>query len=207
MTRRYSPTVAFAFVLLTLLLEVALYGYWKLALQPRLEYEAAQQAQVLAQSQATLLAGALSQADADARARALAEVVDQLLLLRNPARDQAYFVDLGLELDYDSIGAPPGSLDRALTLDLSGHHGVAVEIYHPASGELLGLAHFLVDREFSATLINDVRGQLLTQGVLFALLLAVLGSLLVGILGILERNNERRHAAERALAAQQEGNE
>jgi two-component system sensor histidine kinase/response regulator len=204
MTRRYSTTVALAFVVLTLLLEAALYGYWRLALQPRLEYEAAQQAQVLAQSQATALASALSQSDAAARARDLAQVVDQLLLLRNPARDAAFFVDLGLELDYDSIDAAAGSLDRALSHDESAHHSVDVEIYHRDSGELLGLAHFLVDREFSAGLIADIRGQLLTQGVLFAALLALLGGLLVGILGILERNNERRYAAERALAAQQE---
>ena len=204
MIRRYSTTVAGAFVLLTLILEAALFGYWRLALQPRLEYEAAQQAQVLAQSQAGALASALSQADAATRARELAEAIDQLLLLRNPARDTAFFVDLGLEIDYDSVAAEPGSLDRALTQDESKHHSVDVEIYHRDSDELLGLAHFLVDRQFASGLISDIRGQLLTQGVLFAVLLAVLGGLLVGILGILERNNERRYAAERALAAQQE---
>ena len=35
MIRRYSTTVAGAFVLLTLILEAALFGYWRLALQPR----------------------------------------------------------------------------------------------------------------------------------------------------------------------------
>ena len=204
MTRRSSTTVAMAFVLLTLMLEAALFGYWKLGLQPRLEYEAAQQAQVLAQSQAAALASALSQADAAARRRDLSQAIDQLLLLRNPARDAAFFVDLGLELDYDSVDAAPGSLDRALTQDPARHHSVDVEIYHRDSGELLGLAHFLVDGDFAAGLIGDIRNQLLSQGVLFAALLAVLGGLLVRILGTLERNTERRHAAERALAAQQE---
>lgn len=114
MNRRYSTIVALVFALLTLMLEAALFGYWTLALHPRLEREAAQQAQVLAQSQATALASALSRADAEARSRELGAVIDQLLLLHNPERDTPFFADLGLELDYDTVDAPQGSLDRAL---------------------------------------------------------------------------------------------
>ena len=202
MTRRYSTVVALVFLLLTLMLEAALYGYWTLALHPRLEREAAQQAQVLAQSQAAALAGAL--ADEDARKRELGAVIDQLLLLRNPERDAPFFADIGIELDYDTVGAPPGSLDRALQQDESRHHSVDVEIYDRDSGELLGIAHFLVDRQFAAGLIQDVRGQLLAQGLLLAAMAAVIGVLLVASLAARERSSERRLAAERALAAERE---
>ena len=204
MNRRYSTIVALVFALLTLMLEAALFGYWTLALHPRLEREAAQQAQVLAQSQATALASALSRADAEARSRELGAVIDQLLLLHNPERDTPFFADLGLELDYDTVDAPQGSLDRALQKDESRHHSVDVEIYDRDSDELLGIAHFLVDRQFAAGLIDDVRAQLLVQGLLLAGMALVVGALLVGTLVSLERSSERQRAAERALAAERE---
>ncbi len=204
MTRRYSTIVALVFALLTLMLEAALFGYWTLALHPRLEREAAQQAQVLAQSQAAALASALSRDDGDSRRRELAAVIDQLLLLRNPERDTPFFADIGLELDYDTVDAPPGNLDRALQKDESRHHSVDVEIYDRDSDELLGIAHFLVDRQFAAGLIGDVRAQLLVQGLLLAGMALVVGGLLVGTLVSLERSSERQRAAERALAAERE---
>ena len=204
MTRRYSTVVALVFLLLTLMLEAALFGYWTLALHPRLEHEAAQQAQVLAQSQAAALAGALAREGDEARRRELGAVIDQLLLLRNPERDAPFFADIGIELDYDTVDAPPGSLDRRLQQDESRHHSVDVEIYDRDSGELLGIAHFLVDRQFAAGLIQDVRGQLLAQGLLLAAMAAVIGLLLVASLAARERSSERRQAAERALAAERE---
>jgi len=203
-TTRYSTLVATAFLLLTLVLEAGLALYWKLILLPRLHDEANQQAQVLAQSQAALLTSALSVEGTEERARQLTAGIDQLLLLRNPRRDAPFFVDLGLELDYDVVAAEPGSLDRPASAATAGHHPVEVDLYHRDSGELLGIARFLVDGDFFASLRSDLSDQLLAQGVFLALLLLLPGAVLVATLGKLERNSERRRAAERALAAQEQ---
>ena len=55
-------------------------------------------------------------------------------------------------------------------------HGVDVEIYDRDSDELLGIAHFLVDRQFAAGLIGDVRTQLIAQGLLLAGMALVVGA-------------------------------
>ena len=203
MIRRYSTMVGLALLLLTLILELALAANWIWMVQPRLDAEARQQAQVLAQSQAISLATALSADSPGARSRQLNEVLDQLLLLQSPEREAPFFVDVALELDYDAVDAPAGSLDRRLQTAVGANYLVETELYGRQSGELLGLAQFLVDAEFFSRFSRDIRSQLLAQGVFVAALMLLLGGLLVTLLGTLERNNARRQAAERALAARE----
>jgi two-component system sensor histidine kinase/response regulator len=200
-SRRLWPAVAVTFAALLFIFESALLVYWNGVLEPRLRHEAGQQAQILAQSQSTLLAQALA-GDAAERAARLDQALDELLLLRDPQTDTAYFAGIGIELDYGAIDAEEGSLDRARDPVPPDSIDVDVEIYSAESSELLGIAHVAVDAQFFARLRADVRRQLYFQGAFVALVLSALGGVLVWLVGKLEEQRERSRAAERALAEQ-----
>ncbi|MBL8300289.1 MAG: response regulator [Rhodanobacteraceae bacterium] len=198
--RRIPVAIALAFVMLALILESALVIYWNMLLKPRLQQAAAEQAQVLAQSQAVLLSDALSRGDAADRSRRLGEALDQLLLLRDGRSNEPFFVGIGLELDYDVTGAPPGSLDRQIDGVGADAFRADVALYHSDTAELLGVAHFAVGPALFQAFTADVRQQLYAQGAFIALLLAGLGTALVWVASMLERQRERSRRVELALA-------
>ncbi len=198
--RRIPVLVAAAFVLLAVLIEGALAIYWRLLLEPRLAREANQQAQVLAQSQAPVLVDALTTAT-DERPRRLGAALDLLLLQRDPD-GAAFFEGVGLELDYDALHAPKGSLEHPLENADSESYRIDVALYDPASAELLGVAHFAVSPSFFRRFGADVRRQLVFQGVFIAAVIALLGALLVRLTAKLDLQRERARQAERALAEQ-----
>lgn len=201
MKSRASVLVLLSFALLAIILEAALAWYWQVLLEPRLRSEAESQAQVLAQAQASGIAQALSLDDPIERDLQLDEVIDGLLLLRDPRRDDPYFQSLGLTLDYEHMEAAPGSLDRrAGEEDLSGF-AVQVELYHPYTSALIGVADFRVSDGFYRAFSDDVRRQLYGQGLFIAGLLALLGGTLAWLLRVLEQQHNARLAAEQALAA------
>jgi two-component system, sensor histidine kinase and response regulator len=200
MRARAPILVLLAFALLALIMEGALAMYWHSLLQPRLYREAASQAQVVAQAQAASMAQALSAPPAE-RARRIDDVIDGLLLLRDPERGDAYFDAISLSLDYSQIDAPDGSLDRRAGEHQPGSFSAEVELYDPSSSALIGAAEFSVGSGFFDAFSADVRRQLYGQGLFVAVLLALLGGALAYLLAQLERQHNARLAAERALAA------
>ncbi|GMV29283.1 MAG: hypothetical protein AMXMBFR59_14080 [Rhodanobacteraceae bacterium] len=199
-TRRMPVVIGLAFVVLMVILESALVIYWNVLLQPRLQQAAAEQAQVLAQSQSALLSDALSRGDATERSRRLGEALDELLLLRDGQSNEPFFVGIGLQLDYDAADAPRGSLDRHIGQAPADAFRAEVALYHPDTAELLGVADFAVSPALFRAFSADVRRQLYAQGVFVAVLLAGLGAALAWVAGMLERQRERSRQAERALA-------
>jgi hypothetical protein len=200
--RHTSLVVTVAFALLGVIFEAALAVYWSALLEPRLRRDAEQHAQVLAQSQAAALAQALSHAQGGERETRLRNELDQMLLLRDPRSDKPFFAGIGLELDYDTLGAAPGSLDRSLEHVAEDAFRVDAALYSSAS-ELLGVAHFAVSADFYSDFSRDVRGQLYAQGAFVALVLALLWGVLVSLLGKLESQRERSRLAEQALIEQE----
>lgn len=194
MNARTPWLIGLAFLFLAIVLEVGLTWYWSSVLQPRLQHEARQQAQILAQAQVPALLAALRQPDATQRQVHLEAAIDELLLLRDPDRNAPFFEAIGLELDHASIGAPDGSLDRPL----GSHHEAAivvpVEIFDDQSLELLGLAQLAVSSSFMRTLADDLRRQLIAQGLFVLALLLVLGGTVMTILWLLD--GQQRRAAQ-----------
>jgi two-component system sensor histidine kinase/response regulator len=202
--RRIPTLVTVAFALLAVIFEIALAVYWNVLLEPRLHRDAAQHAQVLAQSQTVALADALSHASGSEREARLRAALDQLLLLRDAQSSTPFFAGVGLELDYDALGAAKGSLDRALERIPDNAFRIDTEIYHSDTMELLGVAHFAVNASFYTDFSRDVRRQLYLQGSFVALVLALLWGVLISLLGKLERQRERGRLAEQALAAHEQ---
>jgi signal transduction histidine kinase/CheY-like chemotaxis protein len=199
MMRRIPFLVSVVFAVLAVIFEIALAVYWNALLEPRLRSNAEQHAQVLAQSQTAALADALSHATGAERDARLRASLDQMLLLRDAPSKTPFFAGVGIELDYDAVQAPKGSLDRALTNVPADAFHVDTEIYHSETMELLGLAHFAVNANFYTDFSRDVRRQLYLQGAFIALVLALLWGTLVSLLGKLESQRERSRLAEQAL--------
>jgi signal transduction histidine kinase/DNA-binding response OmpR family regulator len=199
MMRRIPFLVTIAFAALAVIFEIALAVYWYALLEPSLHRNAEQRAQVLAQSQTAALADALSHASGSERDARLRATLDQMLLLQDAASKTPFFSGIGIELDYDAVKAPKGSLDRALNNVPGDAFRVDTEIYHSDTMELLGEAHFAVNASFYTDFSRDVRRQLYLQGAFVALVLALLWGTLASLLGKLERQRERSRLAEQAL--------
>jgi signal transduction histidine kinase/DNA-binding response OmpR family regulator/HPt (histidine-containing phosphotransfer) domain-containing protein len=193
--------VLFSFAMLVLIMESALALYWRELLAPRLLQEAHAQAEVLAQAQAPALARALAIADPATRDLRLEEVLDGILLLRDPVREDPYFQAIQLTLDGDQFASSPGGLIRIVGQERADAFVSEVALFDPASMVLLGAARFHVSAGFHRALAEDLSGQLIGQGVFIAGLLTVLGSALALLLRQLDRQQQARLAAERALAA------
>ncbi len=191
LSSRSPLIVCLAFALLALILELSLYGYWTATLQPRLRYEAEQQAQLLARSQSALLTAALHEEPGPQRSARVTGAIDELLLLRDPDADEPFFEAIGLELDYEVVGGDYGSLDRPMGSARADAIPVSVELYHHDTLELMGLASYAVSSAFMRRLSDDLREQLLIQGVFVAGLLALLGGALAIVMLTLERSRER----------------
>src|SRR6185312_16386527 len=123
-------------------------------------------------SQAAVIGAALSHAHGAEREMRLRNELDQVLLLRDAQSGKAFFTGIGLELDYDALGAAPGSLDHALEA-ANDVFRVDAALYSDAA-ELLGVAHFAVNATFYSDFSRDVRRQLYAQGGFIALVLALL---------------------------------
>ena len=190
MNSRSALVVVLAFTLLAVILEFSLYRYWTSTLQPRLRNEAQQQAQLLAQAQASSLSAVLMAEPGPQRRAQVHSVLDELLLLQDPDTTEAFFESIALELDYEVVGGEFGHLDLAAQPARSDAIAVVVELYHRDTTELMGLASFSVSSAFMRRLSDDLREQLLFQGGFVAALLALLG----GALAVLMLNFERTRA-------------
>lgn len=197
--RRTYIYVGLAFLVLVISLQTLIWLYWDNILEPRLRRGAESQANVLAHSQAVRLADALIEEEADQRLQGLHEAIDEVLLFSGPESDEPLFLGLDLEIDYDVVSAPPGSLNV--------NHGVTqcrncfvseVALYSPFSDELIGIARFRVSDSFFQHLSKDVQKTLFTQSRFVIVLLLIVWGVIVFLI---KEINRSRHLAEIANKA------
>jgi two-component system sensor histidine kinase/response regulator len=209
-TRPRAEAPSRAIVLVTAIfgvLALALAGlvglYWVGVLRPRLRNEAVAQAEILARSQANFIATALRSGSGAERQQAVSSALDELLLLRDPASEAAYFESIALEVDYDAVREEKGSLDIARG-DARGGFPASAAVYDPRSSELLAVARFRVSDRFFEQLSRDVRRELLWVALAVEALLLLLWGTLVVLLGKLERQTQERRRAEQELSQQEQ---
>ncbi|MCP4654308.1 MAG: HAMP domain-containing histidine kinase [bacterium] len=160
------------FVILAVVVEGLTAAYWLGALQPRLLAEAESGATALAQCQSQALAEALSPIGGDLRRDQVIHAMDGMLLLVNPNTGSPFILGVELELDYDVVPAPEGTLDLARGEIEPGYSFVTeIPLYSPTTRELLGIARFHCSGEFFNFLRDDVRRKLfLGSGAILVLL-------------------------------------
>lgn len=184
------------FVLLALLIELTLFAYWRYSLQPRLQSEAQAQISLLAQSQAPLLASALAAPPAQLRAQVQA-ALDQLLLLKGPSGG-ALIEGVSLEVDTEALGMEAETLAGLNQLARDGAANASdVALYHPETGELIGIAKLWVSNAFYERFVRDVQRQMLLQALLLALCLSLLWA---GFSWLIHRHEAQRQRDAEALA-------
>ncbi len=170
----YHGRITLVFVLLAAVLEGALVSYWLFALEPRLRSEASAYSQALSTAQAQIIAFEIADEHGQRRADNLSLAMDKILLFRVPQSEKPFTKKIRLELDYDVIKAPPGSLDMSFGEKTpSNCVNVPIALFSPTTRELLGIAHFSNNLAVIENLESEVRTKLTLASALIIILLIV----------------------------------
>ncbi|MCB1916605.1 MAG: response regulator [Rhodocyclaceae bacterium] len=170
--------------------------YWFAVLAPQLDANARANASALANSQAQIIADALSADDLEATQRRLAGIMDEILIAREPTSGEPMFTALRTEFDYDTVRMPVGSLDiNKVSGSCRDCLDIDVPLYARTSRELLGIAHFRANLLFVRDLKRDVRDKLSIGA---GLLLVVMGGIWWAVANLL-RNIARSERNLRAV--------
>ncbi len=183
------------FVALALLIEITLFAYWRYSLQPRLQSEAQAQISLLAQSQAPLLAQALAAPPTQLRNQMQA-ALDQLLLLKGPS-GKALIEGVSLEVDNEALGIADAALVGLTQQAPTGGNASEVALYHPDTGELIGIAKLWVSNAFYERFVRDVQRQMLLQALMLA---ACLSLLWAGFSWLIQRHEAQRQRDAESLS-------
>jgi two-component system sensor histidine kinase/response regulator len=202
--RPASLAVTLIFLVLAVALASVMTFYRTASLEPRLRDEAVAQAEILSRSQSGLIAAALRNGEGEARRRALESVLDELLLLRDPASGQSYFDSVSMEVDHEVLNAPQGTLDlKKGDVVSTSAFPVTVALYDAKTSEVLGLAKFGVSSRLFRELSKKIEEELSRLTLAVIGLLILLWAVLMGVLAQLQRQTGKRFAAERELSLQE----
>ena len=170
----YHGRITLVFILLAAILEGALVSYWLFALEPRLRSEASAYSQALSTAQAQILAFEISEERGRQRRQKLSLAMDKILLFRVPQSEKPFTKKVRLELDYDVVEAPEGSLDFSVgDQNPTNCVTVSIALFSPTSRELLGIAHFSNNLAVIENLEREVRTKLTLASALIIVLLIV----------------------------------
>ncbi|WP_300426171.1 HAMP domain-containing sensor histidine kinase [uncultured Thalassolituus sp.] len=168
--------IALVFILLMAALAYSLDRYWHHTLQPRLYQTAETQAEILARAQSAVLLESLQYTAPEQRQQRLFDVIQEMLIVTDPAIGERMILAVSLEVDYDLIEASPGSLDFNEGAPSCGSCFQMPVALIANNGDLLGVAGFSVSDRYFSVLASDMRSQLMVQsGVLLLLLILVWG--------------------------------
>jgi signal transduction histidine kinase/CheY-like chemotaxis protein/HPt (histidine-containing phosphotransfer) domain-containing protein len=192
------------FVILAVVLCGVVALYWTVWLEPRLRVEAQSQAEILARSQSNFVSSALRAGEGSDRVRRVIAAIDELLLLRDPRSNTAYFQAIELKIDYDVVRADQGSLDLRRGASETRGFRTEVPLLDVNTYELLGVATFYVSDRFFLQFSRDVRGELVIVAASVLVLLAVVWLVLMAVLRKLQLQRMERDRAQRELLEQEQ---
>lgn len=160
---RHERNLAVLFALLGILLTALITLHWFQVLEPALRADARSHSRILAQAQAKGIEQVLVTAHPERMAQELGTALDELLLLKDRARELPFMRRIALVMDYEQIaGVPRGSLDIARGAGRCNDCFVSeIPLYHPQSHQLVGIASFFASPECLETLVIDLRTKLL----------------------------------------------
>ncbi|WP_430461493.1 sensor histidine kinase [Thalassolituus sp. LLYu03] len=170
---RQHLLISAGFILLLLVLVFSLDRYWRHSLQPRLYLTAQTQASILAQSQATVLLETLEHSPVEHRAKQIYDALQEILIVTDPAVGKRMVQGVMLEVDYDLVDSPPGSLNLS-----EGNFDCATCFHNSVPlingrGDLLGVAAFTIGDDYYQTLSADMQSRLFRESSLALVLVVV----------------------------------
>ncbi|MCB1916147.1 MAG: hypothetical protein KDG52_10565 [Rhodocyclaceae bacterium] len=161
------------FVLLFASLVFSLARYWTGSLEPRLYLTAETQARILAQSQAAALLETIEHGAPENLREKLFDLTQEILLVEDPATGGRIVLGLDLQIDYEAVAVPAGSLelqDGAHSCERCFHASIPLIAQ---SGRLLGVADFLLSPRYFDTLSGEMRSKLIAESSLAMVLMAL----------------------------------
>lgn len=166
--------MAIIFALLGTLATALLTLHWLLVLEPTLRADAQSHSRLLAQAQAQGIEQRLATGNPGRLGVELESALAGLLLVRGQPLDRPFIQRITLELDYELVDAPPGSLDLNLGAAECPECLVSpVPLYRPADRQLIGIATFYTSPKALQTLIAGFRVKLLLGGGFLLCLIAL----------------------------------
>lgn len=172
--------ISLVFLLLLASLLLSLGRYWNNTLQPRLYASAETQAQILAQSQASVLTKAIEHGKPEALAKQLFELIQEILLATDPAIGERMVQGLSLSIDYDMVPVTVGTLDlRDGEQDCQTCFQISLPLLSQTDS-ILGVVEFAISDGYYHTLSREMKSKLYAESSLaLVLLLAVWITMLV----------------------------
>ncbi|MCB1954423.1 MAG: hypothetical protein KDG55_02035 [Rhodocyclaceae bacterium] len=195
---RPHTVINIVFAMLIASFVLSLTRYWTNTLEPRLYSTAETQASILAQSQATGLVEAIEHGDPERMRQRLFDLLQEALIVKDPATGGRIVLGLSLQIDYDAVRAAPG------TLDLKDGMRVCERCFHAAipligqGGLLLGVADFVLSPSYFDTLAKDMRSKLMAESSLAMILMFVVWITMLAMFHRLHRAKLAIEASDRA---------
>ncbi|MEE2732449.1 MAG: ATP-binding protein [Pseudomonadota bacterium] len=181
------------FILLIALFLWSTDHFWQNTQQPRLYKAAATQAQVLAESQSAVLVEILERTPAPLLPQAIRETVQKMLIVEDPAIGERFIRQLSLQIDYDTVAVPEGSLDvlEGESCDACFHSDILLT---SGKGDILGVAGFNISGGYYQSLIAEMKPRLFAESSMVLILVLIIW-IMVSIIF------HRLHAAKRVVEA------
>ncbi|MEN8140457.1 MAG: ATP-binding protein [Thermodesulfobacteriota bacterium] len=194
----YQARLTLIFILLAVILEGALAGYWLFFLEPKLEGEITAYSKSLSQAQAEILALDLSEQEGELRLDRLTLAMDKILLFRLPQSERPFTRQIRLEIDQDALAVADERLDFSRGEESPANsEEIAIPLYCPTTKELLGIAIFSNNQEILFDLMQNVRAKFTFGSSLIVLIL-------IGVWFIVIRLGRRLSAYANDLARAQQ---
>lgn len=166
--------MALIFALLGVLGTSLLTLHWFLVLEPTLRADAASHSRLLAQAQAQVIEQRLGNGNLERLREDLEVTLDGLLLVRDQTLELPFIRRITLELDYDQVEAPPGSLDLSRGARQCPDCLISpVPLYRSLDRQLIGVATFYTSPQALQALIAGFRAKLLLGGGFLLLLIGL----------------------------------
>ncbi len=187
--------ISAVFFIMVAVFLISLSQYWTNILDPRLNFAAKTQAEILSQSQSGTLLKALETQDPIKREKALQEVFSEILLITDPSINEPFIKGISLEIDYELINAVEGSIDLSAGIvdcDLCIKTEVAL---FDDELRMLAIAHFNVTDAYYRWLGSDLKSGLISQAFVTVALFSVVW---IVVLFLVSRINKVRRNIERS---------
>lgn len=166
--------IGVVFVLLLASLVTSLQRYWSNSLQPRLYASAQTQAQIVAQAQAAVIVKTITHGQVSEIKDNLFHVVQEILLVTDPAIGERMVLGVTLLIDYDEVPVATGSLDLTEgNLSCETCFTIVAPLIDQA-GILMGVAEFSISDGYFTILSDEMKSKLYAESsIALALLLLV----------------------------------
>jgi PAS domain S-box-containing protein len=179
----FQKRVSLLFLMLASFLLMLTGYYWLHVLEPKLAADAKAKAIALANADAMNIEHALETVNGKINYNHLSQMIDNILIIKEPNTGSPFVMGISIELDYSVISAKKGSLDIEKGVKKCGDcYKISIPLYDKISKELIGIAHFRSSDIFIKSLKEDVREKLLFGIVLFLMIMALVWQAVSGLL-------------------------